>query len=586
MAEAQSGYRLRAMTRSDVDWVTRVHCEAFPEFFLTQLGPRFVREFYAAQVDDPRCVALVASAEGSEEIVGAVVGTSEPHGFYRRLARTRWPRFAVAAIPLCLRSPRAAVRVVRGLGYSGSAGGYSQGALLSSICVSPRVQGAGVGKLLERGWCASMAGMGVSSGYLTTDAVGNSATLTFYRGLGWRDTTEFRTAEGRRMKLFTKSLSPAKSCDLPARRRPRVLHVVAGDAYGGASRIIFDIATSLQDRYEVHVAVSEPVLGQQLERAGVRVHPQYPIERRIAPLRDARATMRLARLIRRERFDVVHTHTSKGGVIGRLAALSARTPVRVHTIHNFAFGESTVWPLRMLNLGIERMLGRATTAVTTVSEALGEQCSSSRIATGRVTVIPNGVPDRRVEPRRGTRGRLRIVYHGRIATGKGIEELLAACATLRAEGFEFELALFGAGESQGALQSLAQEQGIDADVFKGFTVEIETVLRGADICVQPSHREGMSIALLEAMRAGRCVIASDIAPNLEVLGQPPAAVVFRCGSVEGLTESLRTALRSESVRRKTAVEARRRFEEHYRTETMNMRYLELYERLSPAPVPC
>ncbi|WP_416905410.1 hypothetical protein [Micromonospora echinospora] len=110
---------LAPLTGHDVPAAADLHLRAFPRFFLSRLGAPFLREFYAGFVDDPDAVTVVSrGADG--RLLGVVVGTVTPDGFFGRLLRRRGHRMAVAAVRPALRDPRAVGRLVRGIAYRGT----------------------------------------------------------------------------------------------------------------------------------------------------------------------------------------------------------------------------------------------------------------------------------------------------------------------------------------------------------------------------------------------------------------------------------------------------------------------------------
>jgi GNAT superfamily N-acetyltransferase len=189
----------------DADELAHLHRAAFPTFFLSSLGVPFLRQFYAGFADDPSAVALVAR-DPSGRAVGVVVGTVEPAGYFSRLLRSRLMGFALASALAVVRHPRAASRLARAVAYRGPESAPTEGALLSSICVSPAARGTGTGRLLLARWERTVADRGVGAGYLTTDAEANEAVNAFYRTAGWHLEDTFLTREGRPMNRYSKQL--------------------------------------------------------------------------------------------------------------------------------------------------------------------------------------------------------------------------------------------------------------------------------------------------------------------------------------------------------------------------------------------
>jgi GNAT superfamily N-acetyltransferase len=177
---------------------------AFPEFFLSLLGPRFLEEFYRAVISDPNGIALVAVAEDTRGVLGLVVGVLEPSRFYRTLALRRGWAFGLAALPALCRRPSILGRLARGLVYRGDAPRGSSRALLSSIAVDPQAQGLGIGGGLLRRWADEARGRGAAGGYLTTDADDNAIVNGFYAGAGWRVDETIVTPEGRRLNRYVR----------------------------------------------------------------------------------------------------------------------------------------------------------------------------------------------------------------------------------------------------------------------------------------------------------------------------------------------------------------------------------------------
>ena len=184
-----------------LDQVVALHLRAFPGFFLSYLGARFLRDFYASFVDDLDGVGLAAINE-NRVMIGVVVGPMIPRGFFGRLVRRRWWSLAVSCAAAAARKPSITPRLVRGLTYRGDPPPGEGLALLSSIAVAPEAQGSGVGKLLVESWLAGVRERGGKGAYLTTDALHNDGVNGFYQRLGWRIESSYLTREGRGMNRY------------------------------------------------------------------------------------------------------------------------------------------------------------------------------------------------------------------------------------------------------------------------------------------------------------------------------------------------------------------------------------------------
>lgn len=185
----------------DIRIVVALHRRAFPNFFLTFLGPRFLREFYISFLMDSAGIAFVAR-DHSETILGVVVGPVDPRNYFRRLLWRRWWAFCLASMLAVVQRPNIVPRLWRALRYRGEQPSGPVRALLSSIAVAPEVQGKHVGRHLIKAWIAEAHRRGAFGAYLTTDAEGNDVVNRFYQKLGWQLEATYITQEGRRMNRY------------------------------------------------------------------------------------------------------------------------------------------------------------------------------------------------------------------------------------------------------------------------------------------------------------------------------------------------------------------------------------------------
>lgn len=191
---------VRELREEDVAACADLHVRSFPGFFLSELGPRFLREFYRGFLGDPSALTAVAlAADGS--LQGVVVGTTSPSGFFSRLWRRRFFGFMLASVLVVLRRPIAAPRLLKAVLYRGQVPVEVEGALLSSICVEPSAKARGTGSALISRFrdMARATGMGA---YLVTDRDDNEAANAFYQRNGWRLLDHYKTPEGRRMNCY------------------------------------------------------------------------------------------------------------------------------------------------------------------------------------------------------------------------------------------------------------------------------------------------------------------------------------------------------------------------------------------------
>jgi len=192
--------KIRLMQSDDVDAVIRVHMDGFPGFFLTFLGPAFLREFYVGVCEDPSGIAIVYE---DNSILGFVVGTVGPSGFYKRLIQKRWWKFGIASLKPAISKPRIIPRLLRALTLpSKTTNPEHKTGTLMSLAVMQNCHGNGVGKQLVSSFLDSSMKRKMEFVNLTTDAVGNDATNEFYLKMGFTLAKVFATPEGRLMNEY------------------------------------------------------------------------------------------------------------------------------------------------------------------------------------------------------------------------------------------------------------------------------------------------------------------------------------------------------------------------------------------------
>ena len=192
------------LDKHHIDSVIAVHLAGFEGFFLSFLGPRFLRLYYEGIVDYPDGAGYVYLEGG--RVVGFVCGVVGPSRFYRYLIRTRWWRFAMAALGATLRRPSIIPRLFRALSYPGQTSRQEDDATLTSIAVEPAVQDKEIGTKLVTIFLEDMRARGAKRVDLTTDRYSNDRVNAFYERQGFHCERTFVTSEGRAMNEYVISL--------------------------------------------------------------------------------------------------------------------------------------------------------------------------------------------------------------------------------------------------------------------------------------------------------------------------------------------------------------------------------------------
>ncbi len=371
---------------------------------------------------------------------------------------------------------------------------------------------------------------------------------------------------------------------------------------GGTRRHLAQLALGLpRDRFAVTVVASaerDPTFRRDLEevrRAG-REAIELPMVRAIDPLRDRAHGRELRRIVREGRFDVVHTHSSKAGVLGRLASLRERVGKRVHTPHTFAFAFAGGFSRgkRALFYGIERMLGRRTDRLVCVSPSEAEQARRLKIVPAdRIRVVENGIDPRpfaEAPPRDRARAELGWEPGRTVALvvalwnpAKGQLEAVDALARIPAERRPL-LALAGgvSDPAYGAsVEAAIARHGLARDVLRlGHRDDVPRLLAACDVALCPSRWEGMPYAVLEAMAAGRPVLATATNGSRDAVVDDATGRLVPVGDAEALARALAELARDGALRERLGAAGRTRARERYGVDRMVEATAALYEEVA------
>jgi glycosyltransferase involved in cell wall biosynthesis len=361
-------------------------------------------------------------------------------------------------------------------------------------------------------------------------------------------------------------------------RRPRIVLVITLAEVGGAQTYVVSLLPALTDRFDVVVAAhGQGPVREAAIAARARYTPLEHVRRPINPVRDLLGLIELVRLLRRERPDIVHASSSKAGVLARLAARFVRVPIRVFTVHGWAFLAYSGLSSRLYHWA-DRLVRPLTTTTICVSE--GEQAAGLEANTcdgERTVVIPNAVDVSAAPQSQHDRATPVIVAVGRLKAPKDFITLVRAFSVLRPRSFE--ALIVGEGPDRRELEQEIHRLGLAARVrLAGERSDVPELLARADVFVLSSESEGFPVSVLEAMAAGLPVVASRVGGVPEAVLDGRTGLLVRPGDPAELAAALERLVAEPALRRRLGAAGRARAEECFDLERFRRAHVELYSR--------
>ncbi len=349
----------------------------------------------------------------------------------------------------------------------------------------------------------------------------------------------------------------------------KVLQLVTLSQWGGAQRVALDYSEALRSAGHRVLISASP--GGELEKRALSLGmPFFPLkmERRLSPLKDLRALRQLRRLMKREGAQVLHAHSTKAGLLARNPYVPG---LKLFTAHGWCFTPGA--PGGSLCKAAEKVASLFSWKIICVSRFDLELAIKAGIKREKLLYIPNGIKDtvKIADPARSGL----IVTVARFSPQKDYETLLLALSGLSAEAW-----MIGEGPLLGKIKSLAEKLNLSARVkFKGFLEDVEEALARGGIFVLSSRWEGLPLSVIEAMRAGLPVVATDVGGVRELVKDGVNGFLVPPRNPGVLKERLKELLRNPSLREDMGRRGREIYLKHYTFERMKEALLELYRSL-------
>jgi lipopolysaccharide/colanic/teichoic acid biosynthesis glycosyltransferase/glycosyltransferase involved in cell wall biosynthesis len=358
---------------------------------------------------------------------------------------------------------------------------------------------------------------------------------------------------------------------------------------------------AMQEHYDVTVVVNTTNARFLHDLGTLASLRPLGIKRHVSPMSDLRCLVALIRLMRTERFDLVHSVTPKAGLLAMVAAWFTRIPVRVHFFTGQVWATRTGISRAALKL-LDKVVARATTFALADSPSQREFLIAEGIVQGSKSAVLGkgsicGVDPARFRPdpvaRRATRGSLAIPAHavtllfvGRLHRDKGVLDLACAFARLADRRPDVHLLIVGPDEQNLADAIRARCSRHRGRLhFSGFTGRPELSMAASDILCLPSYREGFGSVIIEAAAVGLPAVASRIYGVTDAVIDGETGLLHDPADIEGIVAQLERLVSDPELRRSLGTSAQRRAARDFSQGAVTAAVLDLYARLHTENVP-
>jgi glycosyltransferase involved in cell wall biosynthesis len=368
--------------------------------------------------------------------------------------------------------------------------------------------------------------------------------------------------------------------------RVKVLQLISSAGYYGAENMLLNLCAS-QERagcqqslvlfYNVHVPNVE--FYERARRQGLSVRMVHCQGRA-----DWRAIRQIQEYILEDGIDLVHTHGYKADLYGYVAARRSHKPI-VATCHNWVGGTAALGIYNHL----DRLVLKRFNALAAVSDSVAQRLLDSGVPTRKIQTIANGIDVKAFEraeplPTLDFSGNKVVGMVARLDLQKGFAYLLRAIRELCVTFPELKIVIVGEGPDRSAIEDMIQDHGLRSNVIlAGQQSDMPGVYAAMDIFVLPSLNEGLPMTILEAMAAGKPVIATRVGAIPTVIKQGENGLLVHAGDSNGLREAIKYLLNDSDLCRRMGAEGHDWISRNYTSESMALKYRLMYEQVLGRP---
>jgi len=376
-------------------------------------------------------------------------------------------------------------------------------------------------------------------------------------------------------------------------RKINILYVVTQLELGGAQKQLLSLIRQIdRDRYNLFLFTAQDglLMEEALSLSDLTLHRSKYIKRSIDPLKDLLALIEIVRFIKKNKIDVVHTHSSKAGVLGRWAGALARAKIIIHTVHGWSFNDFQNPFVRKLYQRLERISAKFTDKIVVVSNHDRQKGLDSRIGSDRQYFLLRygidraqfGSKDSSIRKELGISEDALVV--GTIACfkpQKALEDFVQLASLARQVLPQARFLMVGDGVLRQKIERLIAEFNLGPQfILVGWRRDIPRILSAMDVFVLTSLWEGLPIAVLEAMASQVPVVATHTGGISEVIAEGKTGFLVPCHDMPSMLKKVRILLEDASLKSRIICDAKKCVDEKFDTKTLVRAYEDLYQKLT------
>ncbi|KPK97722.1 MAG: hypothetical protein AMJ95_07410 [Omnitrophica WOR_2 bacterium SM23_72] len=378
-------------------------------------------------------------------------------------------------------------------------------------------------------------------------------------------------------------------------RKINILYVITKLELGGAQKQLWSLIRHLnKEKFNIFLFTARDglLMDDFCSLEGLTLKKSDNLERRINPFKDFLSCLEIYRYIKENDIDIVHTHSSKAGIVGRLAARAAGAKWIIHTVHGWSFNDFQSVLRRTFFIWLERWIARFSDRLVVVSEydrlkglshRIGKSEQYKRITYG---INPSDflIKDKEAKNRLGLKDAdLTVGMVACFKPQKSPQDFIRLASVMTKKLNRLKFVLVGDGQLRGGVEKLIRKCDLDEDVIlTGWRKDVQEILAALDVLVLTSLWEGLPVCVLEAMAAQKPVVATDTGGIAEIVREGQTGYLVKPHDIDQMAERLRFLLEDERLRRDMGVSAQQSLGEDFTVSNMSRNTESLYEELISA----